>query len=124
MERCRRIYDVDGTPWPGGEGLNRAQGPIHDSFLTDCFWLHLPPNPYWVTYPMQITYDPDRDILQIAFNNREVGETARISPNLILDYDDDGLIVGLEIRQASQRVESPLSVTYTIGPADLDKPPI
>lgn len=108
--------------------LVHGYGQLWDDLLTDCFYLHnrihLPPNPYWVTYPMQITYDPDRDILQIAFNNREVGETARISPNLILDYDDDGLIVGLEIRQASHRVESPLSVTYTIGPANLDKPPI
>ncbi|MGF1566474.1 MAG: DUF2283 domain-containing protein [Nodosilinea sp.] len=73
---------------------------------------------------MQITYDPDRDILQIAFNRREVGETAQISPNLILDYDDDGLIVGLELRQASQRVENPMSVRFTVGEADLDKPPI
>lgn len=71
---------------------------------------------------MQITYDPDRDILQIAFNSREVGETAQISPNLILDYDDDGLLVGLELRQASQRVDSPLSVTFTVGDADLEKP--
>jgi uncharacterized protein YuzE len=72
--------------------------------------------------PMQITYDPDRDILQIAFNDSEVDETARASPNLILDYDDDGLIVGLELRQASKRVASPLSVTFTIGEADLEKP--
>jgi uncharacterized protein YuzE len=71
---------------------------------------------------MQITYDPDRDILQIAFNTSEVGETAQISPNLILDYDDDGLIVGLELREASQRVDSPLSVTFTVGDADLEKP--
>ncbi|PSN15867.1 hypothetical protein C7293_05190 [filamentous cyanobacterium CCT1] len=71
---------------------------------------------------MQIIYDPDRDILQIAFNQREVGETARISPNLILDYDDDGMVVGLELRQASQRVDSPLSVTFTVGDADLEKP--
>ncbi|MFZ4677577.1 MAG: DUF2283 domain-containing protein [Nodosilinea sp.] len=71
---------------------------------------------------MQITYDPDRDILQIAFNTSEVGETAQISPNLILDYDDDGLLVGLELREASQRVDSPLSVTFTVGDADLEKP--
>ena len=71
---------------------------------------------------MQITNDPDRDILQIAFNTSEVGETAQISPNLILDYDDDGLLVGLELREASQRVDSPLSVTFTVGDADLEKP--
>ncbi|HIK43409.1 MAG TPA: DUF2283 domain-containing protein [Leptolyngbyaceae cyanobacterium M65_K2018_010] len=73
---------------------------------------------------MQITYDPERDILQIEFSSREIGETARISPNLILDYDDDGLVVGMEIRQASQRVERPMSVTFTVGPANLDKPPV
>jgi uncharacterized protein YuzE len=71
---------------------------------------------------MQITYDPDRDILQIAFNQSEVGETARVSPNMILDYDDDGLIVGLELRQASKRVDNPMSVTFTVGDADLEKP--
>ncbi|MGB3135370.1 MAG: DUF2283 domain-containing protein [Nodosilinea sp.] len=71
---------------------------------------------------MQIIYDPERDILQIAFNQNEVGETARISPNLILDYDDDGKVVGLELRQASQRVDNPLSVKFTVGKADLEKP--
>ncbi len=71
---------------------------------------------------MQITYDPDRDILQIAFNQREVDETARVSPNLILDYDRDGLIVGLELRQASKRVDNPLSFTFTVGDADIEKP--
>jgi len=71
---------------------------------------------------MQITYDPNRDILQIAFNQREVDETARVSPNLILDYDEDGLVVGLELRQASKRVDNPLSFTFTVGDADIEKP--
>lgn len=71
---------------------------------------------------MQIIYDPDRDILQIAFNQHEADETARVSPNLILDYDEDGLVVGLELRQASKRVDNPLSVTFTVGDADLEKP--
>lgn len=71
---------------------------------------------------MQITYDPSRDILQIAFNQREVDETARVSPNLILDYDEDGLIVGLELLHASKRVDNPLSFTFTVGNADIEKP--
>ncbi|MEY3297607.1 MAG: hypothetical protein RLZZ597_867 [Cyanobacteriota bacterium] len=73
---------------------------------------------------MQITYDPERDILQIAFSSGDIDETARLSPNLILDYDDDGHVLGLEIRQASQRVESPMTVCFTVGPANMDKPPI
>ncbi|MEB3289430.1 MAG: DUF2283 domain-containing protein [Leptolyngbya sp.] len=73
---------------------------------------------------MKITYDPERDILQIAFSSGDIDETARLSPNLILDYDDDGHVLGLEIRQASQRVESPMTVCFTVGPANMDKPPI
>jgi uncharacterized protein YuzE len=73
---------------------------------------------------MKITYDPERDILQIAFSSGDIDETACLSPNLILDYDDDGHVLGLEIRQASQRVESPMTVCFTVGPANMDKPPI
>ncbi len=71
---------------------------------------------------MRIIYDPDKDIVQIALNNREVVETAQITPNLVLDYDDDGLVIGLELRQASQRLDNPMAVSFEIGKANLDKP--
>lgn len=71
---------------------------------------------------MRIIYDPDKDIVQIALNNREVVETAQISPNLVLDYDDDGLVIGLELRQASQRIDNPKGISFEIGKANLDKP--
>jgi uncharacterized protein YuzE len=71
---------------------------------------------------MRIIYDPDKDIVQIALNDRKVVETAQITPNLVLDYDDDGLVVGLELRHASQRLDNPLGITFEIGKADVDKP--
>jgi uncharacterized protein YuzE len=71
---------------------------------------------------MRIIYDPDQDIVQIALNDREVVETAQITPNLVLDYDDDGLVIGLELRQASKRIENPMGVSFEVGPANLDKP--
>ncbi len=71
---------------------------------------------------MRIIYDPDKDVIQIALNNREVVETAQITPNLVLDYDDDGLVIGLELRQASKRIPNPMGVTFEIGKANLDKP--
>jgi uncharacterized protein YuzE len=71
---------------------------------------------------MQITYDPEKDILQIALNTCKVVETAQVTPNLILDYDDDGLVIGLELRQASTRVDDPMAITYKVGAANLDKP--
>jgi uncharacterized protein YuzE len=71
---------------------------------------------------MQITYDPEKDILQIALNERQAVETAQITPNFILDYDDDGAVIGIEIRRASQRVDNPMAVAYQVGAANTDKP--
>lgn len=71
---------------------------------------------------MRIIYDPDQDIVQISLNQREVVETAQITPNLVLDYDDDGLVIGLELRQASKRINNPQGISFEIGKANLDKP--
>jgi uncharacterized protein YuzE len=35
-------------------------------------------------------------------------------PGIILDYDADGNVVGLEILEASKRVDNPRSVNYAI----------
>jgi uncharacterized protein YuzE len=72
---------------------------------------------------MKVTYDSDQDILQISFNKRLVEETTQIAPGLILDYDEDGRVIGLELRQASKKVDNPYEMTYLIGEANGDKPP-
>ena len=71
---------------------------------------------------MKVVYDPDKDILQISFRQNLVEETTQIAPGLILDYDEDGVVVGLEVRKASQRMDSPQAIAYSIGPADESKP--
>jgi len=40
----------------------------------------------------------------------------------VLDYDDDGLVIGLELRRASNRIDNPMGVAFAIGQANLDKP--
>jgi len=71
---------------------------------------------------MKITYDPEKDILHIALLNEPVEETTQIAPGLVLDYDEDGRVVGLELRKASTRVDDPKAIAYRIGPADTAKP--
>lgn len=73
---------------------------------------------------MKLVYDPDRDILQISFNQATIEETAQLAPGLILDYDEDGKVIGFEIRKASQSVDNPHSITYSVGSANMDKPPM
>ncbi|NER00193.1 MAG: DUF2283 domain-containing protein [Cyanothece sp. SIO2G6] len=71
---------------------------------------------------MKIIYDPDKDILQISLRSEPVEETTQIAPGLVLDYDEDGQVVGLEVRKASTRVDDPYAIAYQVGAADLSKP--
>ena len=61
---------------------------------------------------MKVTYDPEVDVLRIVFRDAPVAESDEDKPGVILDYDKDGNIVGLEILDASKRVEDPRSVEY------------
>lgn len=71
---------------------------------------------------MKVTYDPDKDILQISFSARSIEETTQITPGMILDYDEDGRVVGLELRRASERIDNPYEINYSVGAADNSKP--
>ncbi len=71
---------------------------------------------------MKVVYDPNKDILQITFIETSIEETAQIAPGLVLDYDEDGNVIGLELRRASTKVDSPYAVSYLVGEANMDKP--
>jgi len=64
---------------------------------------------------MKVTYDPDVDVLRILFHNTRVEESDEDKPSVILDYDEDGNLVGLEVLNASQRVDNPRGVEYTVS---------
>ncbi len=73
---------------------------------------------------MKVLYDPDKDILQISFKPSMIEETAQIAPGLILDYDEDGSVVGFELRSASQMIDDPYQVVHVVDKANTDKPPL
>jgi uncharacterized protein YuzE len=64
---------------------------------------------------MKVTYDPKVDILRILFSNTPIEESDEDKPGVIIDYDKDGNIVGLEIMDASKRIENPLSLEYAVA---------
>jgi uncharacterized protein YuzE len=71
---------------------------------------------------MRVVYDPEKDILQITFIETIIEETAQIAPGLVLDYDEDGNVIGLELRKASTKMDNPYAITYLVGEANMDKP--
>ena len=63
---------------------------------------------------MKVTYDAEVDILRIIFSSAPIEESDEEKPGIVIDYDQDGNIVGLEILDASRRTENPLAVEYAV----------
>ncbi|MHC5936534.1 DUF2283 domain-containing protein [Nostoc sp.] len=63
---------------------------------------------------MKITYDPEVDILRIILSDVPIEDSDEEKPGVILDYDEDGNIIGLEILDASKRIDNPRSLEYSI----------
>ena len=63
---------------------------------------------------MKVTYDPEVDVLRILLSDAPIEESDEDKPGVILDYDKDGNVVGLEILEASRRMANPRSVEYAV----------
>ena len=66
---------------------------------------------------MKVNYDSKTDILTIIFTETLVAESDEDKPGVILDYDDKGNLVSLEIMDASRRVNVPSKIEYQVSPA-------
>ncbi|MBV8845001.1 MAG: DUF2283 domain-containing protein [Bryobacterales bacterium] len=64
---------------------------------------------------MKVKYDPEADVLTILLSEALVDESDETKPGIILDYDNAGNIVGVEILDASKRIGDPMSVEYAIA---------
>jgi len=61
---------------------------------------------------MKVTYDPRTDTVTIILKDGvSVAESDEDKPGVILDYDEAGNIVSIEVLDASSRVEEPRRVT-------------
>lgn len=63
---------------------------------------------------MKVTYDPEVDVVRILLRDGVIAESDEDKPGVILDYDEQGRLVGLEILNASQRVDNPSEVDYAV----------
>ena len=60
---------------------------------------------------MKVNYDARTDTLTVILRDALVAESDEDKPGIILDYDDAGNLVSIEVLDASLRVEEPRSVT-------------
>jgi uncharacterized protein YuzE len=62
---------------------------------------------------MRIHYSPEADALYIRLKETDIADTNELTYDIILDYDKDGNIIGIEILSASEHAD--------IGKIALDK---
>jgi uncharacterized protein YuzE len=54
---------------------------------------------------MKLNYHPETDSLYIDLSERPSAESREISEGVVLDYDAEGKLVGIDIDNASNKVE-------------------
>jgi uncharacterized protein YuzE len=65
---------------------------------------------------MKVIYDQVANTLTIIFADAPVAESDEDKRGVILDYDDKGNLVSLEILDASRRVTVPSKIEYQVSP--------
>jgi uncharacterized protein YuzE len=53
-------------------------------------------------------------VVRILFSNAPIEESYEDKPVIIIDYDKDGNVVGMEILDASKRMDNPRAVDYAV----------
>ncbi len=66
---------------------------------------------------MKADYDSQVDVLTLVFSDTPVIESDEIKPGVIVDYDAAGNVIGLEILDASHRVQNPASMEFAVKSA-------
>lgn len=57
---------------------------------------------------MKIEFDPIADALYLELSESDVEKTEEIKPGVMMDYDIDGNIVGVEVLYISKRANQPI----------------
>lgn len=64
---------------------------------------------------MKIKYDKQTDVLYIQLNNNTISESGEDHKGVIVDYDNDNNVVGIEILNASSKLPQPNIVEYEMA---------
>lgn len=64
---------------------------------------------------MKVSYDAQVDVLRILLSDKAIFESDEDKPGIILDYDEAGNLVGIEILDASSRTDNPRLVELAVS---------
>ena len=68
---------------------------------------------------MKLTIDKDADALYLELDDSPAADSEEISPGVILDYNSDGKVTGIEMLYLSKRVPSSQLCKLSVEPQAL-----
>ncbi|MHB8272534.1 DUF2283 domain-containing protein [Bradyrhizobium sp.] len=60
---------------------------------------------------MRVRVDREADAVYVNLTDRAIKDRAEVADGIVVDYDDEGRIVGVEILDASKRTEDSTALT-------------
>ena len=64
---------------------------------------------------MRMTYDPEADALTFRLSEAAVALSEEVAPNVILDFDAEGRVVGIEMLFVSELPEvNPMELAFRV----------
>ena len=60
---------------------------------------------------MRVRVDHGADAIYLNLTDRPIKESEEVADGIVVDYDDNGRIVGIEILDASKRTDDPHALT-------------
>jgi uncharacterized protein YuzE len=63
---------------------------------------------------MKMRYDKENDVLYIQLSENSIAESDSERAGIILDFDDEENIVGIEVLNASKKMKYPFKVEYEV----------
>ena len=59
---------------------------------------------------MRVRVDHSADAVYLNLTDRPIKDSAEVADGIVVDYDNEGRIVGIEILDASRRTEDPAAL--------------
>jgi len=64
---------------------------------------------------MKVKFDKESDVMYFEFSDTKIAESREDKPGVIIDYDQNGNIVGIEILEVSSKTSNPSSLLYEVA---------
>ena len=64
---------------------------------------------------MVIRYNKEADAIYIRFSDANVAESDEEKPGIVIDYDESGNIIGIEVLKASEKTNQPNGIIYEVA---------